>query len=138
MGVETQIASLAFNFMAAQQQRSAYEMEAQLYEEQKDMEAIKTSQQISQVNRKLRMQLASLDSSMSAQGIALGTSASTTALENDEIKLASNDISSIKLMGLSNRRKYGLSAASSRAKAQSVTLGSFAKAAAQGYEISQG
>jgi len=138
MGVEMQVASAFVGLMAANKAKSAYEMEAQSYEEARKMESIKTSQQVVERDRRLRAQLASLDSSMAAQGITIGTSASISALENDEKKLASADISSIKLMGASNRRKYGLSAQSSKIKGESAVLGSYAKTAAIGYDIATG
>ena len=138
MGVQMQIASLGLGLMAAQQQRSAYEMEAQAYEEQAKMAGIQAKQQENERNRRLRMQLASLGTSMAAQGVEIGSSASVLALQEDEIKVAKNDIASIKLMGMSKRRQYGLSAAGSKAAGKATILGSYAKTAAGISEISQG
>ena len=138
MGVQAQIASLAFNFMAAQQQRSAYEMEAQAYEEQAKMAEIQAKQQENERNRRLRMQLASLGTSMAAQGVEIGSSPSVLALQEDEVKIAKNDIASIKLMGMSKRRQFSLSAAGARTAGKATVLGRFAKTASGIYDISQG
>jgi len=86
----------------------------------------------------LRKQLASLGTSMSSQGVALGTSPSVLALGDDEKKLANQDIANIRLMGLANRRKYELSAAGSRAAGKAAVLGGFAKTAAGAARIMSG
>ena len=135
MGVEMQIASAAVGFLAAKQQKAVYQMEADAYREQADMAKIQAGQQETERNRKLRMQLASLGTSMSAQGVAVGTSASTSALIRDEKDIAAADISSIRLMGMSNRRKYELSAAGSDASAKATTLKAFGSAATSAYDI---
>ena len=133
-----QIASMALGLMAAQRQRSAYEMEARAYEEEAKMAEIQAKQQENERNRRLSMQLASLGTSMSAQGVEIGSSASVLALQEDEIKVAKNDIASIKLMGMSKRRQYGLSASGAKAAGKAVVLGSFAKTASGIYDIQQG
>lgn len=138
MGMGMQIAGVFLGLMAAQQARKAAEMEAQAYEEQKDLAEIQSGQQEIERNRKLRMQLASLSASMANQGTALGTSASTEALRLDEEKMALADVSSIRLMGQVERRKYSLSAASSRASGQAATISGFAKAAGSIYDIKTG
>ena len=135
MGVELQVASLLLGLGAAKQQRDAAELEARSYEEQAKMAEISSRQEEEERRTQLRKQLASLSSSMSAQGVALGTSASTSALKQNEIALANKDISSIKLMGMSNRRKYELSAAGSRAEKKAITLGAMGSAASGAYDI---
>tara|TARA_R100001463_G_scaffold30894_6_gene70116 strand:+ start:601 stop:1017 length:417 start_codon:yes stop_codon:yes gene_type:complete len=130
MGVGLQVASLVMTMKAANMQKSAYEMEARSYEEQKEMAKIEAGQQEEARRLLLRKQLASLGTSMSSQGVALGTSPSVLALGDDEKKLANQDIANIRLMGLANRRKYELSAAGSRAAGKAVVLGGFAKTAA--------
>jgi len=138
MGVEMQIASVGLSLLGAQAQRKAYQAEAAAYNEQADMAGIQSDQQEISRREQLRRQLASLGTSMSAQGVALGTSPSVEALERGEVKIASSDISSIRLMGLSNRRKYGLSAAGSMASAKAATIGSMANAGSSIYKISTG
>lgn len=138
MGVEMQIASVALTMLAAKQQKKAYEMEARAYKEQGDMAKIQAGQQETERNRRLRQQLASLSTSMAGRGVAIGTSASSEALAIDEEKLALNDIKSIKLMGMSQRRKFDLSAASSRTAGQAAIIGGFSKSAAMGYDIQTG
>ena len=137
MGVEMQIASAAVGLLAARQQKAVHEMEASAYQEQATMAKIQAGQQETERNRKLRMQIASLGTSMSAQGVAMGTSASTSALLREEKDMAAADISSIRLMGMSNRRKYELSASGSKAAGKAATLGGLAGAAQAGYTISQ-
>lgn len=128
-GVALQAAGLFVGLQAAKAQAQAYEAQAQAYEEQKEMAKIESSQMEAERRNLLRRQLASLGTSMSSQGVALGTSPSVLALAEDEKKLAKNDIANIKLMGLSNRRKYALSAAGARAGAQATRIGAFAKTA---------
>ena len=118
MGMGLQVVGIIAGLAAAQQQRKAYELEAQSYKEQADLAKIQAGQQEIERNRKLRIQLA-----------ALGTSPSVLALETDEIQVAKNDIASIRLMGMSTRRKFELSAAGSKAGASAATMGGFAKAA---------
>ena len=129
MGVGLQVASLFVGLQAAQMQKQAYEAQAAAYEEQKEMAKIEAAQQESSRRDVLRRQLASLGTSMSSQGIALGTSPSVLALADDEKKLAKQDIGNIRLMGMSNRRKYELSASGARAAGSAAQMAGFAKAA---------
>jgi len=138
MGMGLQVAGVFMGLMAAQQARKAAEMEARAYEEQKDLAEIQSGQQEIERNRKLRMQLAALSTSMSGQGTSLGTSASTEALRRDEEALAKADVNSIRLMGQVERRKYSLSAASSRASGQAATISGFSKAMGGIYDIQTG
>lgn len=134
MGVEMQIASLALGVMSAQQQRKAYEMEAQSYREQADMAELQAGQQEEARRQQMRRQLAALGASMASQGVSIG-SQSVQALGDDEMRIAKNDIASIRLMGMSNRRKYELSAGASMAGAKAATLGGFTKSAATLYDM---
>ncbi len=129
MGVGLQVASLFVGLQAAQMQKQAYEAQAAAYEEQKEMAKIEAAQQESSRRDVLRRQLASLGTSMSSQGVALGTSPSVLALADDEKKLAKQDIANIRLMGMSNRRKYELSASGARAAGSSAQMAGFAKTA---------
>ena len=138
VGVGLQAVGVLAGLAAMQQQKKAYELEAQAYKEQADMAEIQADQQEVQRNRQLRIQLASLGTSMSSQGVALGTSSSVGALKDDEIKMAKADISSIRLMGYSSRRKYELSAAGSSAAGKATVLGGFSKTASQVYSIQKG
>ena len=98
MGMGLQVVGIIAGLAAAQQQRKAYELEAQSYKEQADLAKIQAGQQEIERNRKLRIQLAALGTAMSSQGVALGTSPSVLALETDEIQVAKNDIASIRLL----------------------------------------
>lgn len=138
MGMGLQVAGLMLSLQAAQMQKQAYEAEAQAQEEQAEMAKIQAAQQEVERNRKLRQQLASLGTSMSSQGVALGTSPSVLALADDEKKIAKQDIASIRLMGMSNRRRYEVGAAGSRAAGAAAQLGGFAKTAGGAYSIGQG
>lgn len=138
MGMGLQVASIGLKLYGASQERKAYELEAQSYEEQKDLAAIQSSQQERDRLRMLRTQLASLGTAMGAQGVALGTSPSTLALEKDEIKIANRDIDRIRLMGMSNQRKFGLSARGSRLAAKGAIIGGFSKSVGGIYDIYSG
>lgn len=138
MGVGLQVAGLMMSMQAAQMQKSAYEAEAAASEEQAEMAKIEAAQQEVERERKLRQQLASLGTSMSSQGIALGTSPSVLALRDDEMKIAKEDIGSIRLMGMAKRRNYEVSAAGSRAAGAAAQLGGFAKTVGGAYSITRG
>jgi len=138
MAVGLQAVSVGLGFMGAMQAKKAYELEAQSYQEQKDLAAIESSQQENQRLKNLRMQLASLGTAMSAQGVALGTSRSTLALERDEISIANRDIDRIRLMGASTARRYELSARGSRLAAKGATMSAFSKTASGIYDIKTG
>jgi len=138
MGMGLQVVGIIAGLAAAQQQRKAYELEAQSYKEQADLAKIQAGQQEIERNRKLRIQLAALGTAMSSQGVALGTSPSVLSLGTDEIQVAKNDIASIRLMGMSTRRKFELSAAGSKAGASAATMGGFAKAAGGIYDLKYG
>lgn len=135
MGVEMQIAGALLGLQASRQQAAAQNAQAAAAREQAEYTKIQSAQQEVERREQLRRQLASLSSSMSAQGVALGTSPSVMALEEDEMKMAKNDIASIKLMGATNRRKYQLSAAGYKAASRATTLGGFAKTGMQFGEI---
>lgn len=138
MAVGLQAVSAGLGFMGAVQAKKAYELEAQSYREQKDLAEIDSYQQENQRLRTLRMQLASLGTSMSAQGIALGTSPSTLALERDEITIANRDIDRIRLMGKGVSRRYSLSAKGSGYAAKGALISGFAKGASDIYDIKTG
>ena len=129
MGVYAQVAGAVIGLAGARQAKAASEMEARAYEEQAEMASIQARQQEEERNTQLRKQLASLGTSMSAQGIALGTSASVATLAGQEKKIAKKDISSIKLMGMSNRRKFQISAAGSRAAGKAQMTKAFGQTA---------
>tara|TARA_B100001287_G_scaffold276314_1_gene286704 strand:+ start:1863 stop:2297 length:435 start_codon:yes stop_codon:yes gene_type:complete len=138
MGVQMQIASVFLGLAAANKAAGAAKMEEQAYKEQAEMASIQADQQALERDTQLRKQLASLGSSMASQGVALGTSQTITALRNDEERLAKKDINAIKLMGMSNRRKYELSASGAREKGKAIRLGAYAKTAASIYDIQTG
>ena len=138
VGVGLQAAGAVAGLYAAKMQRDAYEAEAKSAEENAKMAQIQASQQEVDRMRQLRMQLASLKTMNSAQGVALGTSGSTSALIDNEYKMASEDISSIKLMGQSNRRKYELSAESSRIGGKATMVSAVAGTAKAAYNIYKG
>ena len=138
MGVEMQIAGALIGLAGARQQKAVADMEAQSYREQAEIASIQARQQEEERRTQLRKQLASLGTSMSAQGIALGTSASVSAIRRSEIDIANKDISSIKLMGMSNRRKYEISAAGSKTSGKAAMTLGVGKALGQAYEINKG
>ena len=133
MGVGLQVAGVFAGLQAAKAQARVYEAQAAAYNEQKEMAKIESSQMEAERRDLLRRQLASLGTSMSAQGVAIGTSPSVLALADDEKKMAKVDIDKIKLMGMANRRKYELGAAA-KASASATRIGGFA-AAAGAYDI---
>jgi hypothetical protein len=114
-----------------QMEKNAYKLEEQSYREQADMAKIEADQKMVQRDLELRRQLASLGTSMAAQGVALGTSESLSALDFGERGLAKSDTRSIKLMGLGRRRNLLTSAAMSKTKGRAAVIGSYGKAYSQ-------
>ena len=95
------------------------------------MAKIQADQKMVQRDLELRRQLASLGTSMAAQGVALGTSGSIAALDFGERSLAKSDMRSIKLMGLGKRRNLLTSAAMSKTKGRAAVISSYGKAFGQ-------
>lgn len=112
----------------AQMEKNAYKLEAQSYEEQAAMAKIEADQKMVQRDLQLRRQLASLGASMAAQGVAVGTSGSMSALDYGERQLAKADMKSIKLMGLGRRRQLLTSAASSKTKGRAAVIRGYGQA----------
>lgn len=112
----------------AQMEKNAYKLEAQSYEEQAAMAKIEADQKMVQRDLQLRRQLASLGASMAAQGVAVGTSGSMSALDYGERQLAKADMRSIKLMGLGRRRQLLTSAASSKTKGRAAVIRGYGQA----------
>lgn len=112
----------------AQMEKNAYKLEAQSYEEQAAMAKIEADQKMVQRDLQLRRQLASLGASMAAQGVAIGTSGSMSALDYGERQLAKADMKSIKLMGLGRRRQLLTSAASSKTKGRAAVIRGYGQA----------
>lgn len=128
MGAEAQIAGAVLNMMASNAEADVHQQKAREYEEAKKDSEIEDLQKEEQREIDLARQLASLSSSMSSGGVvAVGAGGSVGALSRDEVKMAKKDISSIKLMGLSKRRKFGISADASRSAAKATRIGGFAK-----------
>ncbi len=92
------------------------------------MAKIEADQKMVQRDLQLRRQLASLGASMAAQGVAVGTSGSMSALDYGERQLAKADMKSIKLMGLGRRRQLLTSAASSKTKARAAVIRGYGQA----------
>jgi len=130
-----QIAGAVLGLMAAKKSADVYKMQAESYKQQAKMATIEADQKEVERIRVLNRQLSALGTSMSSQSIALGTSASVSALRKDEIKMAKSDVNSIRLMGLTNRRKYEISAAGSQASAKATMLGGGGRFAKSMYSI---
>jgi len=138
VGVGLQAAALGASLYAAKMQKDVYAAEAQAAEENAKMAEIQSNQEQIERMRMLRMQLASLKTLNSSQGVALGTSASTSALIDNEERMANADISALKLMGQSNRRKYQLTADSSRTAGRATMVSALAGTATGAYDIYKG
>lgn len=138
MGVQMQIAGAVLGLMAAKQQSDIAKMESDSYKEQAQMAMIKAKQDEAERNQQLRRQLASLGTSVTASGIAIGTSASFGAIAGSEKEIARKDINNIRLMGESTRRKYEIGASGKRAAGRAMMLSGLSKAAGAAYSIDKG
>tara|TARA_B100000683_G_C12504906_1_gene558828 strand:+ start:402 stop:839 length:438 start_codon:yes stop_codon:yes gene_type:complete len=138
MGVQMQLAAVGLSVLGAVQARSAANMEAQAYKEQAELAKLKADQDEISRNNQLRYQLAALGTSMASQGVSLGTSASVSAISKREKELAAQDVSNIKLMGMSQRRNYQISAEGAKASGKAKFLGGLAQAGSMAYSIDKG
>lgn len=133
-----QVAGALLGLAAAKQSSDIAKMESQSYKEQADLAELQASEKVADRQMQLRRQLASLGVSMTASGVALGTSASVGAIQKAEVDIAKKDIASTKLMGMSNRRKYEISSAGKMAESRAIKIGAVGKAAGQAYTINKG
>ena len=120
MGATMAVASAGVTLMAANQQRKAFQMQAAQYEEQREMSKLQTDADVLARQNSLFYQLSSLNAAQAGGNVSVGNFGdSGSAFRTNEKKLASNDIRNIKLMGYTQQRNFGLSAAMARSSAQS-------------------
>ena len=113
MGATMAVASAGVTLVGAMQQRAAYRMQARQSEEQKEMAGLQMGAEVNQREKTLLAILAGLDASSASRGVVGGPNANQ-GLRLGEKQYANQDIRNIKIMGYSNMRNFGLSAASSR------------------------
>lgn len=113
MGATMAVASAGVTLVGAMQQRAAYRMQARQFEEQKEMAGLQMGADVISRENNLFSILASLDASSASRGVVGGPSGNT-GLRSGENKYAAQDIRNIKIMGYSNMRNFGLSAASAK------------------------
>ncbi len=129
MGATMAVASAGVTLMAANQQRKAFQMQAAQYEEQREMSKLQTDADVLARQNSLFYQLSSLNAAQAGGNVSVGNFGdSGSAFRTNEKKLASNDIRNIKLMGYTQQRNFGLSAAMARSSAQSSMLSGIAGA----------
>lgn len=115
--------SVGTALLGAKLQRDAYEAEAEQNEENAQMAEIQSDQQENARKQQLLNILASLNVSESSRGLSVRTGGTSNALRQNEMSLAKADLSSIKLMGLSNARRFRMGAKSSRLSGKATMLG---------------
>ena len=127
MGVQMQAVAAVASIASARSAQRAYANDAQAAYEQQQMAEIESKQ--AEVNRlrELRSQLSSLDTDFAGRGVATG-SPTVSNLGRMEKKFAEADISSIKLMGSSKRRQFGLKQSSSKQLGKVALLSGVTKA----------
>jgi len=110
-----QTAALIMDFQSYKANRAASAAEAQQAVEQAELSDIQTQQTVVDRGRLLAEQIASVNSQFSSSGVSLtGAGTSPMNFKRIEDKFAKEDIASAKVMGNANRRKFQLSAFSSR------------------------
>lgn len=120
--------SVGSTLLSAKMQRDAYEMEAQANREQAEMAEIEAEQQANSRRNQLLQVMAALNVSEAGRGTSMGEGGSSKALRLGEKKYADADLSSIKLMGLSKKRQYGLGASQSRLGGKAAVISGVASA----------
>lgn len=113
MGASMALASVGVTLVGAMQQRAAFRMQARQAEEQKEMAGLQMGADVISRENNLFSILASLDTSSASRGV-VGGPTGNTGLRLGENKYSDQDIRNIKIMGYSNMRNFGLSAASAK------------------------
>jgi len=72
--------------------------------------------------------MSALNVSESSRGLSIGVGGSSKALRENETNIAKADLNSIKLMGLSNSRKFRIGASQSRLSGKASVLSGLASA----------
>tara|TARA_X000001382_G_C3169667_1_gene179050 strand:- start:848 stop:1294 length:447 start_codon:yes stop_codon:yes gene_type:complete len=126
--------SVGSTLMSAKLQRDAYEAEAEANEEQAQMAGIEADQQENARRNQLLGILSALNVSESSRGLSIGQGGSSSALKENEKKFADADISSIKLMGLSKKRQFRLSADSARLSGKASIVSGLTSAGTSYYD----
>lgn len=127
MGATASIVSAAVTLKAAQQQKAAYEIQAQQYDEMAKTERIAMQGEELQRERNLFAQLASLKASGASRNINVG-SGTMKNLATNERQFALRDISNIRMLGYNKINTYGLSAQSNRLSGSAAMTAGFAGA----------
>lgn len=128
MGATASIVSAAVTLKAAQQQKAAYEIQAQQYDEMAKTERIAMQGEELQRERNLFAQLASLKASGASRNINVG-SGTMRNLATNERQFALRDIGNIRMLGYNKINTYGLSAQSNRLSGRAAMTAGFAGAA---------
>lgn len=123
--------SVGSTLLAAKMQRDAYEMEAEQQKEQAEVAEMQAEQQTNARRGQLLQIMSALNVSESSRGLSVGTGGTSKALRENETNLAKADLSSIKLMGLSKRRQYGLGAEQSRLAGKASLISGAASAGSE-------
>ena len=131
MGQAAMFISVASTLVGAKMQRDAYEMEAQQQEEQAQMAEIEAEQQANSRRNQLLQVMSALNVSESSRGVSVGQGGTSSALKENEQRMAKSDLSSIKLMGLSKRRQYRLGADQSKLAGKAAIISGVANAGSQ-------
>lgn len=123
--------SVGSTLLSAKLQRDAYEAEAQANEEQAEMATMQADQQHNARRGQFLQIMSALNVSESSRGISIGVGGSSKALRENELNLAKADLSSIKLMGLSNSRQFRMGASSSRLSGKASVLSGLSSASGE-------
>ena len=129
MGATMAVVSGVATLASVSQQRKAFQLQAAQFEEQKEMSKLQTGADVIAREQSLFYQLATLSASTAARGgVVSQTEGTQGAFVRGEKKLAANDIRNIKLMGFTQQRNFGLSAAQARASGKSALMSGLASA----------
>lgn len=123
--------SVGSTLLSAKLQRDAYEAEAQANEEQAEMATMQADQQHNARRGQFLQIMSALNVSESSRGLSIGVGGSSKALRENETNLAKADLSSIKLMGLSNSRQFKMGASSSRLSGKASVFSGLSSAGGQ-------
>ena len=130
-----QAIALVMNFKGMQADRGAAKSEQQQAQIGKEMAGISTQQDVVDRTRQLYAQLSSVNSSFSSSGLS-GAGSSKQNFGRMEKKFSKEDISSRKVMGSAERRKFQLTGFSAKMGGKAAGYKFAGKAAKYGKDAS--
>lgn len=128
MGQAAMFIQVATALTGAALAKRAYEDEAKQMENQAKLATLEAGQRENARRGQLLQIMSALNASESSRGLKIGSGGTSSALRQNEKNFADADIQSIRLMGMTKKRNFGLGARQSRTAGKAAFLGGVAEA----------